>query len=140
MTAVALLVLGLLGCGGGDESSDSLTKAAFVKQGNALCKKERAEREEVAAAAISRYLAEKTPEAKKEVVLTVLRHYEEMTTHLADLGAPEGDEDEVAGIIQTMEKSAAKAKANYASAFEANFVFRPANKAVEDYGLAECTA
>ena len=139
MATASFLVVGLLGCGGSDDP-EPLTKTAFLKQGNALCKKEREERDEVTNAAIAKYLKEKTPEAKKEVVITVLRYYEEMTAHLADLGAPEGEEEKVADIIETMEESAERAEENFSSAFEANFVFRPANKAVEDYGLSECTA
>jgi hypothetical protein len=140
MTATALLALVLAGCGGSDDGSDSLTKAAFLKQGNALCQEERKEREKVTEAALAEYMKKETPKAKEEAVLTVLRGYEQMTTHLSELGAPEGEEEEVADIIQAMEKGASRAKADPARAFEEFFPFRDANKAVEDYGLSKCTA
>jgi len=141
IAATAFLIFALLGCGGGDDNSEpSLTKAAFVKQGNALCKKERKERDKVAEAAVEKYLAEETPEAKKEAVIAVVRHYEQTTAHLAELGAPEGEEKEVAQMIEAMEEGASRAKADPERAYEEFYPFKDANKAVEEYGLTECTA
>jgi hypothetical protein len=133
------LVVGLASCGGGEE--DSLTKKEFQQQATVICHKGEQEREEALSAAIQEFEeGEGKPDAKaqEEVVLTVLDSYDRMTSSLADLGAPEGEEEKVEGIIAAMEDTAAKVRANPQTATGSGVPFKEPNEMLADYGLKDC--
>lgn len=139
---LAALSLLFAGCGGGDdETTSSLTRAQFIKQGNAICKKA----EEEKGKAIRALLAKVKPnqqfsqERKEQLVLTViLPPYEQMTEDLKGLGAPEGDEEKVEAIIKEMEKAAKETKADPSVAVTSVREFEEANKLATKYGLTSC--
>lgn len=139
---LAALLLLFAGCGGGDdESTSSLTRAQFLKQGNAICKKSEEEKGKALRSLVAKLDPNKpiTKERKEQLVLTViLPPYEQMTEDLKGLGAPEGDEEEVEAIIKEMEKAAEKTKADPGVAVTSVREFEDANKMATDYGLTSC--
>jgi hypothetical protein len=139
---LAALSLLFVGCGGGDdETTSSLTRAQFLKQGNAICKKSEEEKGKALRALVAKLDPNKpiTKERKEQLVLTViLPPYEQTTEDLKGLGAPEGDEEEVEAIIKEMEKAAKKTKADPSVAVTTVREFEDANKMATDYGLTSC--
>lgn len=136
---VVALIGSLAGCGGGDE--DSLTKKEFQQQATVVCHKGAQEREETLSAAIQKFEeGESKPDAKvqEEVVLKVLDSYERMAGNLADLGAPEGEEETVEGITAAMDDAAAKVRANPQTATGSGVPFKEPNEMLADYGLKDC--
>lgn len=128
------------GCGGGEETTASLTRSQFVKQANAMCKRQEEARNEVIRAAIEGKDQSKVlPLAQREkVILEILPPYEEVPKKLKALGAPEGDEAQVEAIIKAMEKAAREVKANPRAALESTKQFFQGNKLSSEYGLTEC--
>jgi hypothetical protein len=134
--AFALLVSG---CGGSDEP-EALTKAEFVKQGEAACKQGADERSKL----IEEFSQKVKPgdantvKVQEEVVLAAIPTYEKATTKIDELGAPEGDEQKVEEIVKAMEGAVEQVKANPGSAAISSIPFKEANKLLQDYGLDGC--
>jgi hypothetical protein len=137
----ALLLLLAQGCGGSDAS---LTKGEFIKQANKICTQ--AEQERLSAAGVATRKAgleegeQGSKSQREEIVLAVLKPYEEMTNQIAALGAPDGDEQRVEAIVEAMEESVDNAKANPTSAMTSSAPFEEANELAQEYGLIECIA
>src|SRR6476469_8714375 len=112
-----VMALLLAGCGGGDDET-ALTKAQFVRQGNAICKSQTEAREKILSAALKRAEKQKafTKAEKEEAIVELMGPYEEMTAELKDLGAPQGDEKQVEAITEAMEEAAAEVEKNPAKA------------------------
>jgi|SRR5215211_4598490 len=143
MGAVGLIVFALFallvgGCGGGGDE-EALSKSAFVKQGNAICKEDAKKREKE----LTDFVESADPKGNKEalqeeLIKQMLPIYEGTAEKIADLGAPAGDEAKVEAVVDAMEEAAAKVEANPQSAAIGNLPFRKANKAAESYGLKTC--
>jgi hypothetical protein len=144
-------IVGLLavGCGSSDSttgSSDegSLTKAEFVKQGNAICaqgsKDLNAEFEEFTKEnGISETKAppkDVQEEAVEEILIpSVSRQIDEVKA----LGTPEGDEGEVEELIAAEEEVVEEAEENPLALLEGGSAKeKEANKLATDYGLTVC--
>jgi hypothetical protein len=145
---IFLGLLGLLaaaaiagGCGGGGEA-EPLSRAAFVKQGNAICLQAGEERGSALKEAASD--GEQDPassgEAELEEFVTeiALPPIEQMTEELDDLGVPKGDEKQVAAIVGGLERGIAQLEADPSSAMT-DAPFAAANRMAQAYGLAACT-
>ena len=125
----ALVCAGLwVGCGSSDDSSSSstadtgatvttasdLTKAEFIKQGDAICEKT----DQAQEAALKVYLkkhpkATSSEEGEAQMVLIAgLPAIQVEAEELAALGAPEGDEEEVQAIVEGIEEAASKGEEN----------------------------
>jgi hypothetical protein len=139
LAAVSLLIAG---CGGGsDDTTSSLTRAQFVKQGNTLCKKSEEEKGKALSALISKLDPNKpvTMKRKEQLVLTVvLPPYEQTTKDLENLGVPDGDEEEVEAILAARQEATAKTKADPSVAVNSVQDFEKANKLAAKYGLTSC--
>lgn len=121
----ALAIALIAGCGGGDdtsstggdssESASSLTKAEFIKQADAICEESNesvsAEAEEFAEE--NGIDIEKPTTAEQEEVVSgvVAPAIREQAEKIDELGAPSGDEDEVAEIVEAVESGADEAEA-----------------------------
>lgn len=138
----AVLLLALLGAGcGGDDEGEALTKAQFLKQGNAICKKSEEERGKVIAETSAKFSGKEfTLKQQEDLILQVLPTYENAATKIEELGAPEGDEEKVEEIVKAMEEAAVQVKASPGTALETNVPFKEANELVEKYGLDSCVA
>ena len=147
LAAVAVLVaLAALvaGCGGGGDTTDetvTLTKAEFIKQGDAICKEaneeNEAEAEEFAEEngfTLEKASKEQLEEAVGEVLVPSLNR---QTEELDALGAPEGDEDEVEAIIVSVEDAADEIEDDPGLVFEEKTLEKP-NKLAKAYGFKVC--
>lgn len=152
LAAVVAIAAIAVGCGGGDSGSatsagitvttSSLDKAAFLKKANAACSKEREKLIPAIEAYFKKYAA-KLPEnvliasmAKAAMVPTV----EAEIAAVRKLGAPAGDEDEIATILAAQQKAVDQVKTlKKAPSLEAvEGRFHRATKMYEAYGFASC--
>lgn len=107
--AVAIAALLALGCGGGGEDeadASQLTKAEFVKQADAICGKFKKERKAAIVAWEKEFPGGEVPEKQIDVGLAqiVAPSMKQEAEALEALGAPEGDEQEVAQMIANLSK------------------------------------
>jgi len=145
--ALAVLAMIVAGCGGDSdstESTSSLTKAEFLKQGNAICAKGEKEIEEgFEEFAKENNLPEnKQPskaqltEAVEEVVLPAV---DEQVESIRDLGLPSEGGEEADEVLKAAEEAIEKGEEDPASlANEKADPFAKANKLARDYGLTKC--
>jgi hypothetical protein len=136
----ALIAAVIAGCGGGDEgsSSDSPTKAEFARQANAACKKAEVARGKLVQAALRKMREQgATKSLQEKLVVTLLPPYDKLVRELQELGAPEGEEAKVEGVIGTLEETIARAREKPYGAVTGK-VFVDYNKVTADYGLKEC--
>lgn len=144
--AVAAVVLAALiaGCGGGDETSDetvTLTKAEFIKQGDAICKEGNEQSEEEAEEfaeendfTLEKASDEQLEEAVSEVLVPNLNRQAE---ELGALGAPEGDEERVEEIVASLEGAAEEIEDEPGIVFDGEVLEEPSELA-DDYGFEVC--
>jgi hypothetical protein len=138
---VTALALFMAGCGDSDETTTALTKAQFVKQGNALCKKREDERNKEIEAVFSKLQPGdelSDPRQAKLIQKLIIPSYEKMIADVKGLGAPEGDEAEVDEIVAAMEKTRDELEADPEEAVFTTVMFNPPNKLVRSYGLRSC--
>jgi hypothetical protein len=143
--AAAVLVMLVAGCGGGDdETTDetvTLTKAEFIKQGDAICKKagDQSEEEAEEFAEENGFTLEKASkdqleEAVAEVLVSTLR---QQADEISALGAPEGDEEQVEEIIVSLEGATDEVEDEPSLVFEEGAFDEP-NELAKDYGFKVC--
>lgn len=156
-TAMAIAVI-VAGCGGGDDSSatgsangqtvttSDLSKEEFVKQATDICHRERQDILPKFAAYIEKHEPPhptKAQETKlfadmfRAVLLTTI---EKELNLIRKLGAPEGEEDEVAAILnaeQEAVETAAKVR-HIVSRFQIERYFTEAAKLARAYGIGDC--
>lgn len=140
LVAIAALVAG---CGGDDEgdTTESLTKVGFIKQGDRICEKanEQAETEAEEFAEENGFTLEKASEEQIEeaVVAVLVPNLNQQAEDLEALGAPEGDEEQVEEIIVSLEDAASKIEDDPSLLFEGEVLNEPA-KLGEAYGFKVC--
>ncbi len=145
--AVCAAALVALGCGGGGSTTDStasLTKAEFLKQGNAIC----AAGNKAVDAGFEEFAKEKNLSQNKEppqpvldeaaetiLLPTVAKQIEELRA----LGTPEGDEGEVDQILTGAEEAIEAGEEDPASMTQDGAgPFTEVNKEAQAYGLTAC--
>jgi maltose-binding protein MalE len=149
---VAFVVLvATAGCGSSSDSSadstSSLTKAALIKQGDAICKKG----DDGIATALQAFLAKKhlspekpmTPALEKEALNTVaLPSLQKQAEEIAALGAPSGDEAEVSAIVEGLETAVKEGEEDplslNAPSGKARNSLVEVNKLAQEYGFKVC--
>jgi len=146
LSLLAALALALVaaGCGSSDDSStgsggEALTKAEFIKQGNAICKKGNDELEaKVTGAFKSQPTEAQIAKFSTEEATPII---EDEVSQLKDLSPPSGDEDTVSALFDAIDSGIAKVKEDPASIAKGNDAggnFAEANKLANDYGLTVC--
>ena len=145
--AAAVLAMLIAGCGGGDETTDetvTLTKTEFIKQGDAICKEgnEEIEKgfEEFAQENDIPQNQEPSKEQGAEIVETViLPNIQEQSEEIRELGAPEGDEEQVDELLDSLEDAVAAGEDDPESLFEDDSdPFGEVNQLATDYGFKVC--
>jgi len=131
------------GCGGGgDSSTASITKAQFVKQADAACKKgeERIQADFQAYIKGHKNLSKPTEEDFAEVVETVVApNVEQEVSEIRALGIPSGDEDKVEAILDSVEEGREEAEADPKNAVQTTPAsLEKAKKLAKEYGLKVC--
>lgn len=132
-----LLALLTVGCGGGG-SDETVTKADFVRQGNAVCGKWQQARGQAFREVNSKFKPPVTQAKREKAILFVLEPYEDAFEGLKELEPPAGEEEKVEAIIDAMEEGWNQAKANPGTLVSSSAPFSKANKLTEEYGLKEC--
>jgi len=139
-----VLVLGGCGSGSGTESTTSLTKAQFLKKGNAICVKGGEEINKAYARFSREHVAGgKTPsqalldEAAAEIVLPVRRREVRL---LRTLGVPSGQEQYVDTMLTAWEEGIEKGEEDPRSLRLAGpeYAFYKSYSMGNDYGLEKC--
>ncbi len=147
---VAVVAVGLVaaGCGSsGDSTTDStasLTKAEFIKQGNAICAAGNKEID----AGFEEFAKEKNLSQNKEPSEAQLEEAAEtillpsvakQVEELRALGAPEGDEGEVDQLLTGVEEAMEEGEEDPVSLTqEGAGPFTEVNKEAQAYGLTAC--
>jgi hypothetical protein len=134
---VAILTVGLVAasCGGGE---DHLTKAEFLKQGNAICVKGNKELS-VEGRKVFGGGAPSKAKFEKFVNDTLVPNIQGQIDGLDDLSPPADDEDTVNAIVDSAQQALDKVKADPTIVeSQSNDTFAAANKLAKDYGLTEC--
>ena len=143
LAALVALAAIVAGCGGGDDSetTETLTKTEFIKQGDAICEKaneeSEAEAEEFAEEndfTLEKASKEQIEEAVGEVLVPNLNGQVE---DLRALGAPEGDEDQVEEILVSLEGAADEIEEDPGLVYEEETLAKP-SKLAEAYGFEVC--
>lgn len=144
LVAIAVIAAG---CGssddGTDETSAELTKVEFIKAGDAICKKGSEQIEEEADAyAKENDVDTRNPskDDQEEVIATVVvPSLQAQADELSELGAPSGEEDDVAAIITALETGAEEIADDPASLMEAGGgPLGKANELANEFGFEEC--
>lgn len=144
LVAIAVIAAG---CGSSDDSSDEtsaeLTKVEFIKAGDAICKKGSEQIEEEADAFAKENEVDTSDPSKgdqEEVITTVVvPSLQTQADELSALGAPSGEEDEVAAIIEALEGGAEELEDDPASLLEAGGgPLGKANELANEFGFEEC--
>jgi hypothetical protein len=148
---VAILTVGLIaaGCGSSNSSSTTsttaLTKAEFLKQGNAICKKGNQQINKVGHQTFSKKKYPNGPPPKSALTKfttdTAIPTIQTEIDGVKALGAPAGDEAQVKAIVDSAQSALDKAKADPTVLFQnnpKNDPFAKSNQLANSYGLTAC--
>jgi hypothetical protein len=142
--ALALAALVVAGCGGGSDSSTStvsVSKAAFIKEADAVCKKG-TERMQLAILDFLKQHNVKRPnkaQSEKLVGTTIVPSVQTELKELKKLDAPEGDEERVNAIISALEEGLEIAEDNpEAVVGSSDAVFGISGRLAGEYGAEVC--
>ncbi|HKP88601.1 MAG TPA: hypothetical protein VJT75_01385 [Thermoleophilaceae bacterium] len=150
LLSILLLALGLAltaaSCGDDDNKSDdsgssSISKAEFVKKGNAICAKGN---KEIDAQGEKMFGDQKQKpsdaDLKKFSEEVLIPSVQKQVDGLRALGAPAGDEDEVNAILDAAQQGIDEGKKDPLALTQDNGddPFQEANKLAREYGLTVC--
>lgn len=133
--ALAIVLAALLVAGCGSSSSDPITKAEFVKQGNEICKEASKEREEDLEAA-----TDESGEGEEiaNYVEVALGSIENMASELSGLEPPAAQKKQSEKLVQELEGEIEALQASPEKPITSSS-FKDANAAAEQAGLPACT-
>lgn len=146
--ALVALVAIVAGCGGSDDSggetteaTETLTKAEFIKQGDAICEEanEQNETEAEEFAEDNGFTLEKATDEQLEEAITevLVPSLNQQAEDIAALGAPQGDEDRVEKIVVSLEDGAGEIEDEPSLAFEGE-PLKESSRLADDYGFEVC--
>jgi hypothetical protein len=126
--------LGFAACGGSDDE-DKPTKAEYITQGDAICKKGD---DEILAEAQQQFGNKQPTEAEvtKFTQEVTLPNIEQQSKDLKALEKPEGDEEELDALYESLDKSIETAKNTDGTLDES--IFAETNAKAQAYGFKEC--
>ncbi|HYJ23252.1 MAG TPA: hypothetical protein VEW07_14670 [Solirubrobacterales bacterium] len=148
LAGVMAIAIVAAGCGSSsDDSTDTvvvLTKTEFIEQGDAICAKG-SKQIEAEAEEFAEDNNVDTDNPKKEdqegVITTVIAPaLQTQADELSALGAPEGEEETTAAIIEALEEGAQELEENPASLLESDGAgpLDKANELANKFGFKEC--
>jgi ADP-ribosylglycohydrolase len=139
------------GCGGSGESSEitvpagSLSKAEFVRKADAICEATRSRFAREYTALVQKYQQQGgSSQAELKVVTdaivkaALLPNYEKGIDEIVALGAPKGDEDEVAAFLNALRERLDEIEATPTKLASTITPFARVEKKAEAYGLTGC--
>jgi hypothetical protein len=143
----ALLIVGLAaaGCGSSSSSSSStsttaaITKAAFLKQGNAICKKGNQEINAEGKKVFSKTKKPTQAQMTQFATATLIPHIQAEISGIKALGAPKGDEAQVNAMVASAQSALDQGKKNPTLLVSNNSnLFKHTNQLTNAYGLTVC--
>ena len=143
LAVCAAVGLGAAGCGGDDDDSTTesaataLSKEDFIAQADQIC----ADGDDAIDEAGQEQFASGQPtdeELSQFFVDTVLPTLSDEVTEIRTLGVPEGDEDEVTAILDSVDQAVEDATADPESLLGNSDPFGEANELATAYGLEVC--
>ena len=150
LAAVMALAVIVAGCGSSDDGTDTvdvdvtITKDQLIAQGDRICKQGNTEIEE----GFERYFEENnisenrepSDEQGVEIVETVLvPNLKTQAELIRGLGAPEGDEEQVEELLDSLDEAIATAEDDPEALFnEDTDPFGDVNEQAQEYGFSEC--
>ncbi len=138
LAACAVTVLLALAAGCGGDSAPAPTKDEFVAQANEIC----LEGDKELRAASQDLAAEGRPsdeEINQFISDEVVPNIEDQAAQIRDLGAPEGDEDQVNAIVDALDQAVEETKADPGGVSGGSGTpFDEVNQLAQDYGLTDC--
>lgn len=145
ISAMVVIVIGLLaitGCGGG---SSSISKAEYTQQAELICNEGLKEREEFFKEVSAEYekrnrnaSAKEQAEEQARNVRGLMAVYDGTTEELADLDTPEQGAKMAEELVKARETSSRELKADTQKMSEFLELFAPATKAAEGLGIPSC--
>jgi hypothetical protein len=130
------------GCGGGDSSTASITKAEFITQADAACKKGEKQIETDFAAYIKEHKDVKNPSEDDytELVETILvPNATQEVDDIRALGVPSGDDEQVESMLTAFEGAIQTAEDDPQAVIkDTEKVFSESSKLAKEYGLKVC--
>jgi len=143
--AVLLGILVLAGCGssgseGSSSSGTELSKAEFIKQGDAICAKtDKVQETELQEFQKKDPEGKLTPAVREEMVTDAgLPPIQDEIKELADLQGPSADSDEIEAIVDGIEEALKKAEADPSLLLKGPDPFAAVGKKAAAYGFKEC--
>jgi hypothetical protein len=138
---VAIAVIAA-GCGS-SSSSDSLTKAEYIKQGDALCKKGSGEiEEEVETYAKENNISLKSEPSEEQLEAisedVVIPAVQSQLDGLKGLGTPSEDEDKSNEVLDALEEGIEKGEEDPAAFVEGKGTLVKANELANEFGFKVC--
>jgi hypothetical protein len=136
------LSLVLSACGGGGSTTATISKAEFLKQGNAICKNGN---KQIEAAAEQQFPKSSSRPSQAEqvkfVTQTVIPNVQRQIDGIEALGAPEGDEATVEAITSEAQSALNEAKKDpNVMTGDGPGPFVKADKFANSYGLTACAS
>ena len=134
----ALAVSLIAGCGSsGDSSTSSLTKAEFIKRGDAICGKVKSQLEAELQAAYKK--SAKAENLAKVIKSSAPPAYNAMIEELQDLGIPAGDEEQINAILDETTKGVEEIESADSKLGSGRLpAIERANKLAAEYGFTLC--
>jgi hypothetical protein len=143
--------LAIAGCGDSSEADEitvktgSLSKAEFVKRVDEICRVRKADTvREFRAFIEEKGLSQKAAPQDERVAAGELAkdiiapNYEDLIDDISALGAPGGDEEEVAGFLNALQQNLEELEADPTSINDLGTPFKLATKRADKYGLKAC--
>ena len=143
LAAPLILVLVAAGCGSSSKSTSTtpaISKAEFLKKGNAICKKGNQQISQAARKAFPKSKGKPSQaELTKFATDTIIPSVQSQINGLKALGAPQGDEAKVNAIVTSAQAALDKGKKD-PTLLTSNKKdpFAKANKLAKAYGLTVC--
>jgi ABC-type Fe3+-hydroxamate transport system substrate-binding protein len=144
---VTSLALAVAGCGSSSSSSSSskststpaITKAEFLKKGNAICKNGNKEINKAAKTVFAKGKKPSHAEMMNFATGTIIPSVQRQISGVKALGAPKGDEAKVKAIVTTAQAALDKGKKDPAILVSnKRDPFAKSNKLTKAYGLKAC--
>jgi hypothetical protein len=130
----------LAGCGGGNDTSTTMSKAQVIKQGDMICRRASNEKSTAFRSYMRNHPAAlKTQQGQRQVVVAaVLPAIEEELEGLQKL-TPASDADSYRAILSALEAGIPAADAEPRNLTKANTPLRKANQLARQYGFKVCS-
>lgn len=135
------VALGLSGCGDSGEAAVPLSKAEFIKKGDAICDETDKKQEADLKAYMKAHPEQQPSQAGQEKAITVvgLPPIKAEAEELDELGAPEADTAKIEAIVTGIEEAVAKAEDDPSILLKSSSdPFKEVGRLAQDYGFKAC--